>query len=236
MRLNDPARASISSPVEQLDRPVERPRADPRRALLEDPDRRDHAPGEEEARQDRQPEAQHEDDGAPDDRGTEGCVRVRGGALDEDEPPEGSNGRVCRQDLPAAEAVGDHGDGSVSRGSRAVSPRGLHLREGGEVPLLPQHPTCPGGRPTGCGNPPRRRIRRGRPRSGRSSSATAPRLTSAVVTSTAYLPTGTASVTYGSDSLLKYDGAPVGLARSRLDELGRPGEVLLAVDDVRVQA
>ena len=71
-----------------LDAMAEVAGADPRRALLEHPDRRDHAPGEEDARQDRQPEAEHEDDGAADDRGPEGRVRVRGGALDEHEPPE----------------------------------------------------------------------------------------------------------------------------------------------------
>ena len=36
--------------------------------------------------------------------------------------------------------------------------------------------------------------------------------------------------------VLEVDGTPVRLARPRLDELGRPGEVLLAADDVRVQA
>ena len=36
--------------------------------------------------------------------------------------------------------------------------------------------------------------------------------------------------------VLEIDGAPVGLARSRLDELGRLGEVLLAAHDIRLQA
>ena len=36
--------------------------------------------------------------------------------------------------------------------------------------------------------------------------------------------------------VLEVDGTPVRLARSRLDELGRPGEVLLASHNIRVQA
>ena len=96
--------------------------ADSRRAFLEHPDRRDHAPGQEEARQDREPEAEHEDDDAPDDRGPEGRVGVRGRPLDEDEPPEGSDRRVRREDPPAAEAVGDHGDGGVARGLPSARP------------------------------------------------------------------------------------------------------------------
>ena len=169
--LNDPARAFDLVAGVKLDRLVERAGADPRRAFLEDPDRRDHPPGEEEARQDREHEAQHEDDGAPDDRGPEGRVRVRGRALDEDEPPEGSRSAAwAARTRPPLEAVGDHRDRAVCRGSRAIGPRRLHLRESGEVPLRPAAPGCPGGRPAGCGNPPRRRIRRGRPRSGRPSS------------------------------------------------------------------
>ena len=113
MRLSSSPRASSSSPVRTSIAMVELAGADPRRAFLEDPDRRDHSAGEEDARQDRQPEAQHEDDGAPDDRGAQGSVRVGGGALDEDEPPEGSDGRVRGEDPPAAEAVGDHGHGGA---------------------------------------------------------------------------------------------------------------------------
>ena len=90
--------------------------ADPRRALLEHADRRDHSPGQENAGQHREPEAQHEDDGAPDDRSPERSVGCGGGALDEDEPPEGSNRGVGRQHPPAPETVGDHGHRSARPG------------------------------------------------------------------------------------------------------------------------
>ena len=56
-----------------LDAMAEVAGADSRRAFLQRPDRRDHSPGEENARQHRQPEAEHEDDGAPDDRRPEGA-------------------------------------------------------------------------------------------------------------------------------------------------------------------
>ena len=106
----------------QLDRLVERPGADPRRAFLEYADRRDHSPGQENAGQHRESEAQHENDGAPDDRGPEGSVGGGGGTLDEDEPPEGSNRGVGRQHLPAAETSGDHSHRSARRGCRATGP------------------------------------------------------------------------------------------------------------------
>ena len=106
----------------QLDRLVELPGADPRRAFLEHPDRRDHSPSQENAGQDRKPEAQHEDDGAPDDGGSEGSVGGSRRAFDEDEPPEGSNRGVGRQHLPAAKTVGHHGHRSARRGRRAVGP------------------------------------------------------------------------------------------------------------------
>jgi len=44
---------------------------------------------------------QHEDDGAPDERGPEGSVGVRGGSLDEHEPVSGANVAVRREDPPA---------------------------------------------------------------------------------------------------------------------------------------
>ena len=46
----------------------------------------------------------------------EGRVGIRGRPLDEDEPPEGSDGRVRREDPPAAKSVGNHGGRGVCRG------------------------------------------------------------------------------------------------------------------------
>jgi len=121
----------------ELDRLVEPPGADSLRSFLEHPDRRHHAPGEPQASQNGEAKAEHEDDGAPDDRGPEGGVGVGGRSFDEDEPAEGGDGRVRRQDLPAAEAVGDHGHRGIVRGAHALGPRRLHLDESGEIAPLP---------------------------------------------------------------------------------------------------
>src|SRR5216683_2060114 len=46
------------------------------------------------------------------------------------------DGGMRREHPPAPEAIGDHGNGDVRRGYRAVDPCCLHLHEGGEIPLL----------------------------------------------------------------------------------------------------
>ena len=73
-----------------LDAVTQIPRADPRRPRLQCPDRRDHAPGQEHARQNREHEAENEEDGAADDRGLKGRERLAERLLDEHEPPERS--------------------------------------------------------------------------------------------------------------------------------------------------
>ena len=138
-----------------LDAMAEVAGADSRRTFLEHPDRRDHSPGEQNARQDRKPQPQHEDDDAPDDRGAEGSVRVGGGPFDEHQPSDGSDRRVGGEDPPASEAVGDH---RVGRGARAVGP-GAFTWTRVERSRFARITDCPGGRRDGCGNPPRRHIR-----------------------------------------------------------------------------
>ena len=212
----------------QLDRLVERPSADPRRAFLEHADRRDHSPGQENAGQHREPEAQHEDDGAPDDRSPERSVGGGGGTLDEDEPPEGSNRGVGRQHPPAPETLCDHGH-------RSARPGRFHLGQAGEIPLQPQHPIVRVGHElvTGIhhvGVPVRADLDLGNDLlhsaeadlgRGHLDSVLAPRHRQRHVR---------------LRLVLEVDGTPVRLARSRLHELGRPGEVLLTSHNVQPQA
>ena len=123
---------------------TEVPGADSRRSGLEEADRGHHPPGEDEARQDGEEEAQHEDDCAPEDRGPERRVGVGERPLDEDEPPEGGDAGVGREDLAALETLGDRA--GVIGASRAswlgwpLGSRGPHLGKGGEVPVLAGQP------------------------------------------------------------------------------------------------
>ena len=215
-------------PRVQLDLLVERPGADPRRAFLEHADRRDHSPGQENAGQHREPEAQHEDDGAPDDRSPERSVGGSGGTLDEDEPSEGRNRGVGRQHPPAPETLCDHGH-------RSARPGRFHLGQAGEIPLQPQHPIVrvgdelvPGIHHVGI--PVRADLDLGN---------------DLLHGAKADLGRGHLDGVLASRHcqrhvrlrlVLEVDGAPVRLARSRLHELGLLGEVLLASDHIRLQA
>ena len=85
---------------------VERARADPRRARLERVDRGRHAPRQEEARQDRQRDADEEEpDGAVGGR-VEGRERLAERLLDEDPPAERRDRRRRRQDLAPCRSPG----------------------------------------------------------------------------------------------------------------------------------
>ena len=68
-------------------------------------------------------------------------VGVRERPLDEDEPAEGSDRGVGREDLPAAEAVGDHGRRGVCRGPARSARAAFTWARRGEIPLLAQQPT-----------------------------------------------------------------------------------------------
>jgi hypothetical protein len=120
----------VSGP--DLDAVTEIPGADAGRALAERPDRRDHPPGEEHARQDRQPEAQQEDDRAADDRSSERGVRVRERLLDENEPAEARDRHMGGEDPAALEAFGHRRVldlAGTPRPGRLLGPRVAHLWE-----------------------------------------------------------------------------------------------------------
>ena len=123
-------------------------------------------------------------------------------ALDEHEPAERGDRRVSGQDPPASRPSATTRGGVVGRLPARCGAGGLHLIEPRIVALVAKHPAVrmgdqmvPGIHHVGV--PVRADL------DLRDDLLDGPRLTSAVVTSTAYLPTGTASVTYGSDSFLK---------------------------------
>ena len=217
-----------------LDAVAEIAGADARGAFLERANRRHHSPCEEQARENRQPEAQHEDDGAPDDRIAQGRVGVRGRAFDEDEPAERTDRRVSGQDLGASQAVGDHGD-LVGGGFPTRGPRRLHLDEGGEIALRPHDPTV------GMGGQMVARIHhvgvapgtdldlRDDLQDGAQADLRRRHLDRVLAHRD-----GQRHVRLGLVS--EVDGAPVRLAHPGLDELRRPRQILLAADDVGVQA
>ena len=84
-----------------LDAVTEVPRADPRRPGLQQPDRRHHPPGQEDAGEHRQGEAQRRRARcAADDRGLEGLEGLAERLLDEHQPPERRDRRVGGEELP----------------------------------------------------------------------------------------------------------------------------------------
>ena len=140
-----------------------------------------------------------------------------------------------REDPPAGETVSHHGHRGVGHGARAISPRRLHLDESGDIALLAQQPTVWVGHELvlgidHVGVPVRPDVYLG---DGLQDGAEAD-LRRGHLEGVLAERHGQRHVRLGLVD--EIDGTPVRLARLRFEELGRLGEVLLAADDVRVEA
>ena len=208
---------------------------DARRALLQHPDGRDHAPGQENAGQDRQPQAEHEDDHAPDDRRAERRVGGGGRSLDEDQPPHGRDRRVRREDALAPQTIGDHRRRRGRAGVRALGPSGFHLHERGEIALRPEHPAVRMGDQlvTGVhhiGVAVRADL------DLRHDFQDGPEIDLRGGHLDRVLADGQGQGDVRLGAVLEVHRTPVRLSRPGLEELGRPREIFLTAHDVRVQA
>jgi hypothetical protein len=117
-----------------LDAVAQIPRADPGRPRLQCPDGSDHAPGEKHAREDREHEAEHKEDGAADHRGLKRRERLAERLLDEHELPERLDGSVRGEEPPTLEAGRDRADALIPAGTR--SPCRADLGQRRQIPLL----------------------------------------------------------------------------------------------------
>jgi len=218
----------------ELDRLVELADSDARRAFLQHADGRDHASGEEEAGQNRQQKAQHEDDDASDDGSAQGRVGVCGGTLHEYEPAQGRDGSMRGEHAAAAQAVGDDRSVPGITRRRTLRPRRLYLGQAGEIAEFPQHPAVR------VGHEPIARVHHVGIAPGahvdlRHQLDHGPEAHLGRRHLHRVLADRHRERDEGLCFVLQIDGTPVRLAPLRLEELGRSGEVLLAARDIRVE-